>query len=182
MAEIEYLDRYYRGDQPILYRRKSVRPEINHKVVINIAKKAVDTHTAEMAGEPIQYVLRGTDEIKSEQIKRLNAIMDGEDKQYYDQELCKWRAICGTAYRFVGVATEDMKLLDESPFFFTVEEPTETFVVEQGKIYQEEFAEDKDIEDKFSKKVIIKQRKLQERLNNIKREFYYKTIYKILKS
>ena len=36
-TEIEYLDRYYRGDQPILYRKKEVRPEVNNKVVENIA-------------------------------------------------------------------------------------------------------------------------------------------------
>ena len=33
--EIEYLDRYYRGDQPILYRQKVNRPEINNKIAVN---------------------------------------------------------------------------------------------------------------------------------------------------
>ncbi|MDF2902846.1 MAG: hypothetical protein K0S25_484, partial [Bacillus sp. (in: firmicutes)] len=35
--EIDYLDRYYRGDQPILYKEKRVRPEINNKIVENHA-------------------------------------------------------------------------------------------------------------------------------------------------
>ena len=35
--EIEYLDRYYRGDQPILYRQKVNRPEVNNKVLVNLA-------------------------------------------------------------------------------------------------------------------------------------------------
>lgn len=127
--EIRYLDRYYRGDQPILYRTKRVRPEVNHKVVVNLAKKAVDTHTAEIAGEPIQYVLRGTDEKKSEEVTELNKIMDGEDKEESDIELCRWRSICGTSYRFIGNSGKDDKLLDESPFWLSVEDPDKAFVV-----------------------------------------------------
>lgn len=126
--EIDYLDRYYRGDQPVLYRQKKVRPEVNHKVVVNLAKKAVDTHTAEMAGEPIQYVLRGTDEEKSKLIAELNKMMDGEDKEYSDIELVRWRSICGTSYRFIGIGDKKEKLLDESPFYLSVEDPRATFV------------------------------------------------------
>ena len=126
--EIEYLDKYYRGDQPILYRDKKVRPEVNNRVVENIALFIVETKTSEMAGEPIQYVLRGTDENKSDQIAHLNTIMEGEDKGYYDIELCRWRSICGTAYRFVGNDTKHKRLLDEANFYLSTEDPTKTFV------------------------------------------------------
>ena len=126
--EIDYLDRYYRGDQPILYREKMVRPEVNNKVVENLAQFIVDTKTAYMAGEPIQYVLHGTDEKKSDEIKRLNVIMESEDKQYYDIELCRWRSICGTAYRFIDRSDDDV-LLDEADFSFVECDPRETFVV-----------------------------------------------------
>lgn len=126
--EIEYLDKYYRGDQPILYRDKKVRPEVNNRVVENIALFIVETKTSEMAGEPIQYVLRGTDENKSNQIAKLNTIMEGEDKEYFDIELCRWRSICGTAYRFVGNDTKHKRLLDESNFYLSTEDPTKTFV------------------------------------------------------
>ena len=129
-TEIEYLDRYYRGDQPILYRKKDVRPEVNNKVVENIALFIVETKTSEMVGEPIQYVLRGTDEEKSRQIAELNSIMEGEDKAFYDIELCRWRSICGTAYRFIGTnEASNEPLLDESDFFISVEDPRNTFVV-----------------------------------------------------
>lgn len=126
--EILYLDRYYRGDQPILYREKKIRPEVNNRVVVNLAKKAVDTHTAEIAGEPIQYVLRGTDEKKSEEVTDLNKIMDGEDKEESDIELCRWRSICGTGYRFIGNSVKGDRLLDESPFYLSVEDPDKSFV------------------------------------------------------
>lgn len=127
-VEIDYLDRYYRGDQPILYRKKLNRPEVNNKVVENLAQFIVDTKTSYMAGEPIQYVLHGTDEEKSEQIKELNSIMGSEDKQYYDIELCRWRSICGTAYRFIDRSEDDI-LLDEADFRFLECDPRETFVV-----------------------------------------------------
>ena len=127
--EIEYLDRYYRGDCPILYRKKDVRPEVNNKIVENIAQFIVETKTSAMVGEPVQYVLRGTDKAKSEQIANLNTIMESEDKAYYDVSLCRWRSICGTAYRFVGNDDNRGSLLDESVFYFESCDPMKTFVV-----------------------------------------------------
>lgn len=126
--EIEYLDRYYRGDQPILYRNKVNRPEINNKVVINLAYELVERKTAEICAEPIQYVLRGTDDNKSKQITELNVTMDSESKQEVDIDICRWRSICGTAYRFIGNDNGE-SLLDESDFALYSENPIYTFVV-----------------------------------------------------
>lgn len=126
--EIEYLDRYYRGDQPILYRKKANRPEINNKIVMNLAYELVERKTAEICAEPIQYVLRGTDNDKSEQITELNVTMDSESKQEVDIDICRWRSICGTAYRFIGNDKAD-GLLDESDFALFSENPIYTFVV-----------------------------------------------------
>lgn len=128
-TEIEYLDRYYRGDQPILYRRKVNRPEVNNKVLVNLAYELVERKVAGICAEPIQYVLRGTDEKKSEEITVLNAIMDSEDKQDCDIDICRWRSICGTAYRFVGNDEGKGRLLDESDFTLSCENPQYTFVV-----------------------------------------------------
>ena len=127
-TEIEYLDRYYRGDQPILYRRKVNRPEVNNKVLVNLAYELVERKVAGICAEPIQYVLRGTDEKKSEEITVLNAIMDSEDKQDCDIDICRWRSICGTAYRFVGNDEGKGRLLDESDFTLSCENPQYTFV------------------------------------------------------
>ena len=127
-TEIEYLDRYYRGDQPILYRKKVNRPEVNNKVLVNLAYELVERKVAGICAEPIQYVLRGTDDVKSEEITKLNAIMDSEDKQECDIEICRWRSICGTAYRFVGNDNNNGRLLDESDFSLSCENPIYTFV------------------------------------------------------
>ena len=126
--EIEYLDRYYRGDQPILYRKKEVRPEVNNKVVMNLAYELVERKTAEMCAEPIQFVLRGTNEKKAEEISKLNAILEVENKQDVDIDICRWRSICGTAYRYIG-KNESKELLDVSDFDISCENPLYTFVV-----------------------------------------------------
>lgn len=128
IIEINYLDRYYRGDQPILYRKKVVRPEVNNKIVENLAYMIVETKVADMVGEPIQYVLRGTDEGKSQQVTDLNAIMDGEDKPSVDIEMERWRHICGTGYKFIDKDNKNGSLLDESEFSITSEDPRRTFV------------------------------------------------------
>ena len=127
-VEIDYLDRYYRGDQPILYRKKVNRPEVNNKIVMNLAYELVERKTAEICAEPIQYVLRGTDNDKSSQITELNVTMDSESKQEVDIDICRWRSICGTAYRFIGNDKAD-GLLDESDFALFSENPIYTFVV-----------------------------------------------------
>ena len=127
--EIEYLDRYYRGDQPILYRQKVNRPEVNNKVLVNLAYELVERKVAGICAEPIQYVLRGTDDKKSQEITELNAIVDSEDKQDCDIDICRWRSICGTAYRFIGNDDSRGRLLDESDFTLSAENPRYTFVV-----------------------------------------------------
>ena len=127
-TEIEYLDRYYRGDQPILYRNKVNRPEVNNKVLVNLAYELVERKVAGICAEPIQYVLRGTDDKKSQEISELNAIVDGEDKQDCDIDICRWRSICGTAYRYIGNDEGGGMLLDESDFTLSAENPAYTFV------------------------------------------------------
>lgn len=127
--EIEYLDRYYRGDQPILYRKKEIRPDVNNKLVLNLAYELVERKTADICAEPIQYVLRGTDDKKSEEITELNITMDSESKQECDIDICRWRSICGTAYRFIGNDEGNGDLLDESDFALFSENPMYTFVV-----------------------------------------------------
>ena len=127
--EVEYLDRVYRGDQPILYRQKVNRPEVNNKIVVNLVYELVERKTAEICAEPIQYVLRGTDDKKSEEITNLNITMDSESKQEVDIDICRWRSICGTAYRFIGNDEGQGELLDESDFYLSSENPMYTFIV-----------------------------------------------------
>lgn len=127
---IRYLDRYYRGDQPILYKEKSVRPEINHKVVENHALEIVDSKVADLYGEPIQYVLADNeDEKKAKYMALLNKYMKSEDKAALDIERGRWASIAGTSYFYVGNENRMPKVFDEAPFYITCESPLTTYVV-----------------------------------------------------
>lgn len=130
VESIKYLDRYYRGDQPILYVDKKVRPEINNKVVENHALEIVDSKVADLYGEPIQYVLADAEnERKAQQMDTLNRYMKSEDKAALDIERGRWASICGTSYYFVGGKTRFPDVFDETPFYLQCCNPTNTYVV-----------------------------------------------------
>lgn len=126
--EIEYLDRYYRGDQPINYRKKENRPEVNNKIVMNLAYELVERKVADICAEPIQYVQRGVDDKKGDEITALSIMMDTECKQECDIDIARWRSICGSGYRFIGNDDGNGDLLDESEFYLSSENPIYTFV------------------------------------------------------
>lgn len=126
---IAYLDKYYRGDQPILYRRKDVREEINNRVVENHAYELVESKTADLYGEPVQYVLKGTDDSRARMIAELNRQLESEDKPALDIERGRWASICGTSYYGVWDNRSPLDAYDETNFYLTVEHPARTFVV-----------------------------------------------------
>lgn len=128
-ADIDYLYRYYRGDQPILYREKEVRPEINNMVVENRANEIVSFKTGYLVGEPVQYVSRGGDSAIAAEVLRLNDYMLSEDKQAKDSELVDWMHICGTSFRqAMPDAMADVEE-DEAPFEIFTLDPRYAFVV-----------------------------------------------------
>lgn len=129
-SEIDYLWRYYRGEQPIRYRKKEVRPEICNKIVENRANEIVSFKVGYLCGEPIQYVSRNGDEV--EQINKLNEMMFAEDKVSKDQELVEWQMICGTAFRLV--LPDKVNEVDEAPFEIYTLDPRDTFIVYSNDI------------------------------------------------
>lgn len=126
--EIDYLNRYYMGDQPILYYKKKIRPEINNKVVENHAFEIVEHKTAELHGEPIQLVLRGTDDSKTKSMKNMNDYNEIADKPSCDTEIGRWRSICGTGYRFIKKNDDYFLDENEAPYDLLSENPLDTFV------------------------------------------------------
>lgn len=128
-ADIDYLYKYYCGDQPVLYRKKEVRPEINNMVVENRANEIVSFKTGYLVGEPVQYVSRGGEESVASEVLTLNDYMLSEDKPFKDNELVDWMHICGTSYRMVlPDALADVEE-DEAPFEIFTLDPRFTFVV-----------------------------------------------------
>ena len=128
-SEIDYLWKYYKGNQPILRRKKTVRPEICNKIVENRANEIVSFKVGYLCGEPIQYVGRNCEEAVTNGIGTLNEYMFLVDKPALDQEVVEWDMICGTANRMVlANDTYDVDS-DEAPFEMYTLDPRDSFVV-----------------------------------------------------
>ena len=128
-SEIDYLWKYYKGNQPILTRQKTVRPEICNRIVENRANEIVSFKVGYLCGEPIQYVGRSNEESTTAGIGTLNEYMFLVDKPALDQEVVEWGMICGTAYRMVMANDAYTPDSDEAPFEIYTLDPRNSFVV-----------------------------------------------------
>ena len=128
-SEIDYLWKYYKGEQPILHREKTVRPEICNRIVENRANEIVSFKTGYLCGEPIQYIGRNCEESVTSNIGTLNEYMFLVDKPALDQEVVEWGMICGTAYRLVLDNSAYDAESDEAPFEMYTLDPRDSFVV-----------------------------------------------------
>lgn len=128
-AEIDYLYRYLRGKQPILSRTKTIRPEINNKVVENHASEITQFTSGYFMGEPVTYIRRGERERASKGVALLNDMMFFANKSSYDKKIATWMAIGGVGYR-MGLPNRSYEEdSDEAPFLLDVPDPRHTFVV-----------------------------------------------------
>lgn len=141
--EIETLYQFYKGNQPILYREKKIRPEINNRIVENRANEIVAFKTGFLCGEPLQCVSRGKTPDISDAITELNDMLVMCNKSTRDKELVEWAYICGQAYRIVVPNKKEInekivpRLLnkpvafseDEAPFNIYTLDPRFTFSV-----------------------------------------------------
>lgn len=147
-AAIDYLHRYFLGYQPVLHREKSVREEINNKVVENRAYQICKDRADALAGEPIAYSAHGTtagcaedaealsDEL-SHKVQALNDYCDAADKHACDIELVQWLCECGVAYRLVLPTREVMEGEDaDMPFMVASLDPRYTFVAYTNDVFR----------------------------------------------
>lgn len=136
--EIEYLHQYLRGNQPIQYRVKDVRPEICNTIVVNRANEIVTFKTSNFLGEPLQYVSRGSDKAVPEAIEKLNSMMMSENKASKDMDLAYWMFTCGVGYRLVlrdkAEAYMADELYDEAPFEIYTLDPRNTFIIRRNDV------------------------------------------------
>ena len=128
-SEIDYLWKYFKGEQPILQRSKTVRPEICNRIVENRANEIVSFKVGYLCGEPIQYVGRNSDDAITVGVGTLNEYMFLVDKPALDQEVVEWGMICGTANRMVMANDAYEVDSDEAPFDMFTLDPRDSFVV-----------------------------------------------------
>lgn len=128
VREIEYLENYYLGDQPILDRIKDVRPNIKNDIVENHAYEIVEFKIGHTFGEPVQFVQKSsltededgeTNEVKA--VDELNDALRMQSKDTIDRELAEHMFITGTGYKMV--------LPEDGDYLIDVIDPKKAFVV-----------------------------------------------------
>lgn len=122
--EIDYLENYYKGYQPILGKTKEIRPTINNTVVENNAYFVTEFKKSYVFGEPIQYVQRG--DVANKEVSILNSYMLANDKFPKDTELAESLYISGIGHRLVLPSEVGD---EESPFDVQNLDSKKTFVV-----------------------------------------------------
>ena len=121
-SEIDYLENYYKGYQPIIGKIKEVRPTINNTVVENNAYFVTEFKKSYVFGEPIQYVQRG--DVANKQVSTLNSYMLAKDKFPKDTELAESMYVSGIGHRIVLPSKDS-----ESPFEIENLDSKNTFIV-----------------------------------------------------
>lgn len=130
IREINYLYDVYRGIQDIRNKEKIVRPQINNKIVVNLANYIVTFKDAFLLSSPVQYVAATGDNSVSKAVDELNNYMYAEDKESKDKRLVNWMHICGVAPRMVLPNPDYDKSGDEgSPALLYTLDPREAFVI-----------------------------------------------------
>ena len=135
-AEEDYLFNYVRGFQPILFRKKKIRPEINNKILENHALSIVNFTAGYLLERPIQYVSSSRGE-NDEDMKILNGCLANEGKDSLDMKVASDMATCGLGYKLVLPNKNFKKDFTNSPFKIYRIKPQDAFMVYTSDIGNE---------------------------------------------
>ena len=126
-AEIDYLYRFYKGEQDIRFKQKYVRENINEKVTVNRANEIVTFKSAFFLSEPIQYVSHGGDDRIFKLVNQLNEYMRAADKESNDKSIVDWMHICGVGERLA--LRPDGGEENDAPFSIYSLDPRKAYVI-----------------------------------------------------
>lgn len=130
-----YLMKYERGDQPILYREKKIRSDHNAKLLENIASRIVDIHVGYCFSNPITLVQRARIEVGKDEksganddkgIAYFNKMFAEQRKSSKDMKLAWDLFTTGVGYQMIIPNTDPEA---ESSFELAVPDPRTTFVI-----------------------------------------------------
>lgn len=127
---IRYLHNYYKGDQPSLYRTKTIRDDINNPVVENHAFEIVSFKNAQTYGEPVQCVSTKNDENVNIAVDRLNEYNRNANKYLVDIECGEWTSCVGTGFKAI------QRKKGEVPYRLVAPSPMNTIVVYSTITYE----------------------------------------------
>ncbi|MBS7020369.1 MAG: phage portal protein [Firmicutes bacterium] len=125
--EINYLENYYKGFQPILDKVKEVRPTINNKVIENNAYYMVEFKKGFVFGKPMQYVQLG--DVANEEVGELNSYMQAVDKYSKDMDLAEDLYTSGIGHRLVLP-----NISEDGPFLIENLDSKTTFIVYSSSV------------------------------------------------
>ena len=135
---------YEKGKQPILDRKKDIRPEINHKLVDNEASKIVDFKLGYEFGNPINLVQRAKvepckngkqDKLNDDDIKiaLLNEMFVEEDKESKDNKCARDFLVSGLGYK-MALAKKDINGV--AVFDYVIPNPLTTYIVRTNDVFR----------------------------------------------
>ena len=125
--EINYLENYYKGYQPILGKHKDVRPTINNVIIENNAFWVVNFKVGYVFGSPYRFIQKG--DVANPQIDILNNYVQAEDKYAKDSELAESLYTNGIAHRLILPTPNN----PESPFSIKNLDSKNAFIVYSSK-------------------------------------------------
>lgn len=129
--DMRYLKEYEKGNQPIFYRVKDIRPEINVQLCANYAKLITDFKVGYEFASPIMFVQRAKDDFRKadpkqddKRVAMLNEMLLEQDKTSKDIELAHDFKTTGLGYMLAYPKLE--KSDDIAPFDLVVLNPLNT--------------------------------------------------------
>lgn len=122
-AVVKYLWDYKNGDQPILYREKTIRDDVINYVVENHAWEIVAFKNGQTYGEPIQFVSLKKDESVNNYVDKLNDYCRGANKATRDVTSGEWTSAVGTGFKAIQRKDGDV------PFRIVIPTPMNTYII-----------------------------------------------------
>lgn len=124
MKEEEYLYWYRRGMQPVLDRKKEIRPEICSKIVENDAEEIVTFKDGYFLTKPAAYVSLKEETEVTDKVKELNEFVRLSGKYSADNDAIDWFHTVGLGVLYIEPNNEP-----KSPFKVYSLDPRSSFVV-----------------------------------------------------
>jgi len=124
--QINFLEKYYNGNQPILSRVKQRREDIDNKVVENRAKQIADFCTSFAVGDPLKYVSSDSDNQETiKNLRLLNNYLAMCDRPEIDVQVAEWQDKVGTGYKVTLPAQRG----NDVPFIHYSLDPRDGYVI-----------------------------------------------------
>lgn len=144
-AAVKYLWNYKNGDQPIHYRRKLIRDDVDNPIVENHAWEIVRFKNGQTNGEPIQCICTTKSETTNAEVDKFNSYCNASGKYLKDVSSGEWTSAVGTGFKAVQRVQGA-----EIPFRITVPTPMNTFIIYSASTEEPLLAvqEEQDEEDK----------------------------------